>query len=672
MNDRCINIYKKVLIITVLTIYFAGIPFAQKLMAQDNNSSIIFYSSNIEVAYHQPFRNGYKSNHPSYIEVPRINHILNTLQNYVNYLKKLNRISRNPKIKLNYTPDSILESDTQLKRIIVINDLGLNNILTLVNDYLINYDFAKREDLIESVDGLLSIPDSDITKPTNFSNSVYFKNLSLAIPSNEPDTSYVIVDNETVLTTRPGKKTNLIYRLSLSNPDGSGVYSEEANIWYQNMTPSYDGKYLALTDGLNPYIIKLQEKKTKPLFTNNNSQITLLKCAWSPNSYYLAGIVLDEKSQERKLFIYNAEDDKLLDFGNFSKVINANYLNAEPIWSEQGNKIAFISAHSVHFIDIKANHAKTNLVTVEGEIGEFIWSADEQSFAFTEIKGQTRDRYHFDDFDYRGSILHRYRFNDTMMQIAEDYAQCIHSRHTIKLLSFTNKDQVLYLEGKLVAPEVPGTFWDLSKTFNAYLTPLPTSSSNSKSQKHHNKPQQLPMQYLYVYRSLDNKNTNIYDSGNGHSNLLYTNDFYSSWFIGLYRPEGIDNRDCVFSFRPSPYPFQDHNYSYFMTESAGLVRLLLKFFQDYNIRSTDSTETTDKIFMQANFSGILNIWSIDYSDLFEYLSKGDKPKNSQKKTEETNSSDVDESIEDAEVLKEEIPEKEEETSELYIKEETKN
>ena len=287
MNDRCINIYKKVLIITVLTIYFAGIPFAQKLMAQDNNSSIIFYSSNIEVAYHQPFRNGYKSNHPSYIEVPRINHILNTLQNYVNYLKKLNRISRNPKIKLNYTPDSILESDTQLKRIIVINDLGLNNILTLVNDYLINYDFAKREDLIESVDGLLSIPDSDITKPTNFSNSVYFKNLSLAIPSNEPDTSYVIVDNETVLTTRPGKKTNLIYRLSLSNPDGSGVYSEEANIWYQNMTPSYDGKYLALTDGLNPYIIKLQEKKTKPLFTNNNSQITLLKCAWSPNSYLI-------------------------------------------------------------------------------------------------------------------------------------------------------------------------------------------------------------------------------------------------------------------------------------------------------------------------------------------------------------------------------------------------
>ena len=672
MNNR--NTKRITILIAVLAVYILFMPFNQKLMAQEDKSSIIFYSSNIEVTYHQPFRNGYKSNHPSYIEVPKINHILNLLQNYVNYLKKLNRLSRNPIIRLNYVPDSILESESQLKRIIIINELGLNNILTLVNNYLVDFDYVKREDLIESVDGLLSIPDSDITKQTDFSDSAYFSNLSLAIPSNEPDTSYVIVDQNTVLTTRPGKKTNLIYRLSLNTPEDSGVFSEEANIWYQNMAPSYDGKYLALTDGLNPYLINLQEKQTKPLYENGNDKITLLKYEWAPNSYYLSGLILDERDQSRKVFIYDAEKGIMLDFGNFSKVIDANYLNAEPIWSEKGNKVALISAHSIHFIDIKDNKAKTNLVTVEGEIGEFIWSKDEQSFAFTEIKGQTRNQYHFDDLDYRGSILHRYRFNNTMMQVAEDYGQRIQSRHTIKLLSFTNKDQILYLEGKLVAPEVPGTFWDLSKTFNAYLTPLPTTGSDSTSSKRHRaKPQLLPMQYLYVYRSLDNRNTNIYDSGNGHSNLLYTNDFYSSWFIGLYRPSGLDDRDCVYSFRPSPYPFQDHNYSYFMTESAGLVRLLVKFFQDYNIRSTDSSDSMDRIFMQANFSGILNIWGIKYDDLFEFLANGDKPRSKQKPQEQDINSAQD--VSEEETSEETIPDKEPEkaeTSGLYIKEETKN
>ncbi len=616
------------------------------LLAQEDKSSIVLYSSNVEFSYHQPFRSSYKSSHPSYIEVPKLNHILNLLQNYIQYLKKLDRLKGNPNIRISYTPDAVIDVDTPQTRIIKITDLGINNIIQKVNNYLIEYGFLKNEDIIDTPEGLYNIPENDITKPSNFSKSIYFKNLSLEIPSIEPDTSYALLSDKFVLTTRPSKKTNRIFKLTLDKDKvESGVFSEEAKTWYQNFKISNDGKYLALTDGVVPCIINLETKNFKEIFPENQ-KITLLDYEWSPTQNLLAGIILDEKDSERYAFIYNPDNNTMLDIGRFSKIFESNYLYATPIWSSHGDKLVFISAKGIHLIDLKNNTAKANLVSVEGEIGEFIWSEDAKSFAFVEVKGQTRSQYHFDDYDFRGCVLHRYRFNDSLMQVAEEYSQRIESRNTIKIVSFTDKDQILYLEGKLVAPEIPGAFWDLSKTFNAYLTPLPSSSKdnnekgNIKPEKV--KPQQLPMQYLFVYRSLDSKNANIYDSGNGHSNLLYTEEFYSNWFIGLYRQSGIDYKGRVYSFRSSPYPFQCYNYIYFLDRPQGQARLLLKFLQDYNIRSTDSDNQQNTIFMQANFSGILNIWYITSEDLFKYLIKGDKSKNIKSQDEENDNNEDDE------------------------------
>ena len=631
------------LIIIFITIFVILLPISN-LYAQEDKSSIVLYSSNVEFSYHQPFRNSYKSNHPSYIEVPKLNHILNLLQNYIQYLKKLNRLKGNPNVRISYAPDAVLDEEKPQTRIIKINDLGLNNILQKTNQYLIEYGFVTPENIIDSIEGLYNLPENDITKPSNFSKSSYFKNLSLQIPNNEPDTEYELSE-KSVFTTRPGVKTNKIYKLSLKQEPGeSGVFAEEANIWYQKFKISANEKYLALTDGLVPCIINLETKELKEIFKDQKG-ITLLDYEWSPTQNLLAGIILDENTSERYAFIYDADKSVMLDIGNYSKIFNSNYLYATPIWAPKGNKLVFISAKAINLIDLTNNIAKANLVSVEGEIGEFIWSEDANSFAFIEIKGQTRNQYHFDDYEFRGCVLHRYRFNDSLIHVAEDYAQRIESRHSIKLVSFTDKDQIMYLEGKLVAPEVPGAFWDLTKTFNAYLTPLPTDKINNKAdiKTEKIKPQQLPMQYLYVYRSLDSKNANIYDSGNGHSNLLFTEDFYSSWFIGLYRQRGINYKGKVYSFRSSPYPFQCNNYTYFLDKSQGQARLLLKFLQDYNVRSTDSDNEQKTIFMQTNFNGILNIWSITTEDLFSYLVNGDKTRkesnnvdNSEKKEDDDN------------------------------------
>lgn len=603
--------------------------------AQDDKSAIVLYTSNVEFTYHQPFRSTYKSNHPSYIEVPKLNQFINLLQNYVQYLKKLERLKGNPNIRISYAPDSVIEDNIQQTRIIKINDLGLTNLLQKVNNYLIEYGFVKKEDVIENSDIFYNIIEQDITKHSSFSKSAYFKNLSLSIPNNQPDINYELLGKDSVLTTRPSRHTNLIYKLPLDgNPEKSEIFtSNEAKIWFQKMNASHDGKYLAFTDGLTPFVMNISTKETKPLFPDND-KISLLEYEWSPTQNILAGMILDEKTFERYVFIYDPEKNIMLDVGGFSKIFASNYLYAMPIWSPRGNRIVFVSAKSIHLIDLLNNKAQANLINIEGEIGEFIWSEDANSFAFVEVKGQTRNQYHFDDYDFRGCVLHRYRFTkSSTSRVIEDYAQCIESRNTLKIISFTDKDQVMYLEGKLVAPDVPGAFWDLTKTFNAYLTPLPTEKINDKQSIKSDKikPQHLPMQYLFVHRSLDSKNANIYDSGCGHSNLLYTEDFYSSWFIGLYRQGGIGYKGRVYSFRSSPYPFQCYNYAYFLDNPQGQARLMLKFFQDYNVRSTDSDEKTINLFMQVNFNGILSIWSITLENFFNYLINGDKPKETVKK-----------------------------------------
>ena len=630
----------------VLAAFFFVLLPINRLNAQEDKSAIVLYTSNVEFSYHQPFRNSYKSNHPSYIEVPRLNHYINLIQNYIQFLKKLDRLKGNPNIRVSYAPDAVMDSDEPQTRIIKINDLGLASLLQKVNKYLTEYGFVNLEDIIDTPEGLYNLPEQDITKPSNFSKSAYFKNVSLAIPSNEPDTSYVVLKDR-VLTTRLSSKTNSIYSLSLNDkPEESGLFLNDAKIWYQNMRISYDETFLSLTDGLSPLILNLNTKELVELFPDNEN-ISLLGGEWSPTQNLLAGIVLDEKTFERQAYIYDADKKQMIDVGGFSNTFESNYLYATPVWAPNGKKLVFISAKSVHLIDLEKNKCCANLVNVEGEIGEFIWSEDANSFAFVEVKGQTRNQYHFDDYDFRGCILHRYRFNESMVNVAEDYAQCVESRNTIKMISFTDKDQILYLEGKLVAPDVPGSFWDLSKTFNAYLTPLPTKELNSQIDKSKDKvkPQQLPLQFLYVYRSLDSKNANIYDSGKGHSNLLYTDDFYSNWFIGLYRQGGIDYKGQVYSFRSSPYPFQCYNYSYFLNKSQGHARLLLKFLQDYNIRSTESDENQIRVYMHANFSGILNVWCCTSDDLFNYLVNGDKVRETPKKEVTVSEADEEQSTE---------------------------
>ena len=98
---------------------------------------------------------------------------------------------------------------------------------------------------------------------------------------------------------------------------------------------------------------------------------------------------------------------------------------------------------------------------------------------------------------------------------------------------------------------------------------------------------------------------------------------------------------------------------FFMNRPQGQARLLLKFLQDYNIRSTDSDYEQKNIFMQTNFSGIMNIWSITTDDLFKYLIKGDKKAKSDN-DDEVDDTDDDENNDDDKNISDTVIEENEE------------
>jgi hypothetical protein len=341
---------------------------------------------------------------------------------------------------------------------------------------------------------------------------------------------------------------------------------------------------------------------------------------WAPQKPLLAGLLLDNLTQARSFFLYDAETGTMLPAVQSRLAEEADFINPHVSWSPDGKRLLLTSARSVHLLDTTADKTLLHAIRVPNEIAEIIWSDDSSSFALVEVIGQARQRYVFDDLDYRKCVLHRYRIKPDF-SVTEDHAQRVESRNTIKLVSFWTNDRVLYLEGRLMSKRLNTPFWDLSSGFTANLTAGPTTSVSRSADTREavSSPSALPLQYLYVFRNLDSKFNNIYDAGFNHSNNLYTDKFDNIWFIGLRRPEEISQQQNVYSNRQSPYPFPENNVSVFSDIPAAKMTLLLKFLEEYNLRLLRFNRNISRIFMLANFGGPLNLWSGDLSKIVEGL-----------------------------------------------------
>ncbi len=599
------------LLLTVATI--------SPLAAQKADQAINFNTSRVELIFQPSMRSGLNTPHPLHIEVPRLNLIVNLIENYLQYLLRLQKIAAGSKVTMVYAPDIAIEDWNEDAKRLRLKDTGINQVLQTVNQHLREQEGTEKSFLLDNEENLFTIPDHFPRKTSKIAIKTELINHSSFQQSLEPDTDFCVVDEHRVVTARPYKRSNRLF--IMTDHDGtcsSTLLLDQAQEWYGNLSASADHNFIAFTDGYRPMVKPIGSGGPVYIFPENKDTV-LLDMRWAPTGALLAGMILDNPSQERQLFIFDAAQGKLrsnLPLTNLA----ANYLNAFSCWSPDGSKLLLTSASSVHLVDLASNTVHPDIIRLPSEIGEAIWSSDSRSFALVEVMGQARDRYLFDDLDYRKTVLHRYRITSEGT-VNEDHAQRIESRNTIKLISFWTNDRVMYLEGRLMSKRLNTPFWDLSKSFNAYLTPAPASTASREQGVNPalTSPQALPIQYIYVFRNLDGKYNNVYDAGFDHSNQIFVANFTNVWFLGLRSPEEIPQNSNVFNFRAFPYPFMENNVAVFSETPALKMESLLKFLQDYNLRAIRFNTNITRLFMLANFAGTANLWSGDIYRLVEGL-----------------------------------------------------
>ncbi|GAB4270705.1 MAG: hypothetical protein Kow0029_07700 [Candidatus Rifleibacteriota bacterium] len=591
--------------------------------AQITDQTINFSTPKLDMVFQPPFRSGFNSEHPLEIELPKLNLAVNLLENYMQYLLKLQKIATATSLQIIYAPEQSSEAWNENTNLIQLKDTGLNHILTKVNSYLSEKSTTDKLYLLDNAETLFNIPDQFARKECKIAEKLDLVNLSRFLDSLEPDTYAAIGKDDVVYSTRPFKTGNRIVIISeQGDVCSASIILGPGNKWFSNLRPSATNEFLAFTEDFEPMVMKLRNKKIKKLFPDQKT--LMLSMEWSSSLPVLAGFVLDLDTQDRHFFLYNAEKEAMLELKN-TKELNQNYLYSWPYWSPDGKKLILTSGRKINIVDIEAKRAFPNVTSLPNEIAELIWSSDTKSFAVVEIIGQARSKTVFDDFDLRKSILHRFRINDNM-SVTEDHAQRIESRNTIKLVSFWTLDRVLYVEGRLISKKLNTPFWDLSKTFSAFLTPPPTVSIAKENAKNIQKlePVSLPMKYLFVFRNLDGKFKNVYDAGYSHTNHLFTAEQNNLWFIGLRKPEDLIEQKTTFNIRSAPYPFMDKNKFIFSEVPANKMKKFVKFLEDYNLRYTRFGDHDKNVYFLANFCGPLNIWRGNFRQMIEALSENNQ------------------------------------------------
>jgi len=586
----------------LVALFFTGAAWASQ-------TEINLLGKRVEIYFHPPLRTGPQDPHPFQTEIPRLNLIFNHLENYLIYLTKLEKIPENLKLSIHYYPDGSDEFQGTSDQIMV-QDLGWNSLLIQVNGKLRRLAGGVKRYLIDNVNSLLQIRDQLGRSTDSFEARMNFTNLSSFLERLEPESDFILSGPDAAISIRPGESQNLLAFLTLS---GSGsILLPEGKSSYSKLRCSADGAYLAFAEGGNPKILNVASHEVIPLFPSETK--ILLDLEWAPIGSLAAGIVLDRRTSSRDIFIYDAVKKEFLNFFTGNDAFNGDYQFAYPYWAPNGKRLFFTTGSDITLLDISTRKSYPGIVKTKTSmtIAEIVWSDDSQSFAYVDVEGKSRSKAEFIATDMRGWSLHRCNLTPTC-KVIEDPAQSYTSKEALKLVGFWTLDRVLFLEGNLHTPRIVTSVVDLTGVLAARLTPSPSLVRIDQN------PaagaiipagfMDLPMKYCYVFKNLDGKFKNVYDSGYGHTHQIFIDEMVSIWFLGLRLPEGIPGRKAGFSLMTSPYPYPERNFTICKDYPQNRISALVDMIKSYNLRRFDIAEDLDRFFFLSNGRGPLTLWT---------------------------------------------------------------
>ena len=439
------------------------------IYAQITEKSHSFYTSNLEFIYQPPLQKGINSAHPINKDVPKINMLVNLFDGYIRYLKSLNKIGQETRLLLLYSPELNIEEYDENPKLIKLQNLDTETVLEKINEFLEKLQTTNNKFLADTLDKLIAYSSSMEEITNDLANKLGLKKVISDTNIIIPDSKFCILDNNHIAIIKPTEKNNKI--LLLTNTDNgyfSSMLLDEASGYYSNLTPSNDGRYIAYTTNLSLQIVEVSSGQTLLPLENNK---ILLDMRWAPNKNILAGIILNKTTQERNFFLYDADKKENIKVKLNNHNIPENTLYSYPYWSENSSKLIFASSQALHLIDLDKKKSIPFFIRLKDSFAELIWSQDSNSIAITEVVGQTRNHAEFDDMDFRKTILHRYTIKDNY-EVIEDYAQRTETRYTIKPITFSPNDRVMYIEGRMLGKKMDSAVWEFPNC-KLYLSPLP-------------------------------------------------------------------------------------------------------------------------------------------------------------------------------------------------------
>lgn len=594
------------LIVLSLAVMLSAHCFYEASAESSLVSAVEFKGPHLKILFRPPLRSGPTSKNFLQEELPKLNVLANHLNNYLAFLIKLDKILPSTFIRIEYAPDRTLEDQVN-PDVISACELGLNKILEQVNEQLKKSTATDEKVLVDNFADLLLIKDQLSRESNTFEERTGLNNISSINESLLPDVEFEIFRPDTAFTIRPKGNDCEVVKFSFDpKAASSSVFLTSNGRYFNRISLSRCGKYLAYIEAGDLKITPTDIASPKDVFEPGEYQ--LLDMQWSPGRPCLAGIVLNRKSLNREIFIYDASASKHFDFFKHDRRFIGNFQYAFPYWSPCGTRLIFSSGNHVHLIDLQAERLFPDVFKSEKKtISEIIWSPGGKSFALVEVDGHSRNKTEFDDRDFRNSTLRRFDI-DSEGVVSEDPAQNYVSSDTIKLVSFWTLDRVLFLEGRLTDQRIISPLWNFENKFFARLTPTPSLLSDGSTNVQTGFTD-LPMKYCYAFKLLDNNMRNIYNSGNSSVNYLYQNRMENIWFVGLRIPDEIDNRVTTFCMRQLPYPFTERNTVIFLDYPSKRVEHMLEMLKSYDLRRFEIDPVAGRIDFLSNSRGPMNLWS---------------------------------------------------------------
>jgi len=533
-------------------------------------------------------------------EVEQLNLVAAVINNYLNHLIHLRKVSSLPRLSIEYAPGAEKSGVGEAGRLLL-HDLGLQNALDTVNAWLTERAPETSRSLLTQREHVFDLSRAVPLASGTVEDGFSFDALSDRIPELAPEGDFAVLPDRRIVVSRPTAGMNRLLCLPIDARDKGRCLVPPGQYFYTGVRASADGKWLFFLAGEQAMVASTASGSPIELFPRDEGML-FLDGSWSPVGAKFVGVLQKKDTGARRLFLFDGDKGKLMPFFDDHPEIEADYQFPWPCWSPFGQQFLLSTGNEISLCDLANNRVLARVVklpqTEATGICEMLWAPDGRCFYFSTTTGMSRDKRIYDSGDFRGAAVVRVDLTDGQGPVERPLFV---GKGFVKLLQVCQEGRLVFLHGRMKTQRYRSPLWTFDGV-SAYATPVPGSPTATA-------PTPITLKYVYALRNLESKFANIVDAGQHRANLQFCDEQATSWFIGTDMASGPMPIAATFDMRQPPYPFGERNRVYCLGLEASVVKPFLDFLAGYRIIRFELDADLRRVYFLSNTRGQMTAWS---------------------------------------------------------------